>query len=350
MLPKITNLPQAVLRGRYMKAASVMEQTGIPLDVDLLERLRENWESIALRLTETEGIAAFGVYEDGHFKHDNFAAWLAKNGIPWPCLESGRLNLKDTVFELQAEAYPAIAPLFAVKGTLDSMRTNKLVVGREGVGRDGRNRAPLWAFGTKTGRNAPEAGKFIFGPSVWLRGLIKPPPGHGIAYVDWSQQEFGIAAALSGDRAMQAAYRSGDCHLAFGKQAGLLPVDATKESHPEQREFCKQCVFGVQYGMGEQGLAARIRQPPIVARELLKAHRRAFPQRENWSEHAVMHAMTRGSLSTVFGWKIHVGHISNARSLANFPMQANGSEMLRWRLAWRLSKASKSYARSTTPS
>src|SRR5665647_1021464 len=33
--------------------------------------------------------------------------------------------------------------------------------------------------------------------SAWLRGLIQPPPGCGIAYIDWSQQEFGIAAALS---------------------------------------------------------------------------------------------------------------------------------------------------------
>src|SRR5262249_18899838 len=33
--------------------------------------------------------------------------------------------------------------------------------------------------------------------------------------------------------------------------------------------------------------------------------------------------------NTVFGWKVHVGRDANARSLANFPMQANGAEMLR---------------------
>jgi hypothetical protein len=31
----------------------------------------------------------------------------------------------------------------------------------------------------------------------------------------------------------------------------------------------------------------------------------------------------------VFGWRVHVGPNSNPRSLANFPMQANGAEMLR---------------------
>ena len=136
------------------------------------------------------------------------------------------------------------------------MRLNDLAVGS-----DGRNRTILSAFRSRTGRNQPSNTKYIFGPSVWLRGLIKPPPGHGIAYVDWSQQEFGIAAALSGDTAMQAAYRSGDPYLAFAKQAGAVPSDATKASHKETRELFKQCVLGVQYGMEAEALAARIGQP-----------------------------------------------------------------------------------------
>src|SRR5262245_46554619 len=45
-------------------------------------------------------------------------------------------------------------------------------------------------------------------------GVDQAAARHGIAYVDWSQQEFGIAAALSGDAAMQAAYQSGDPYLA----------------------------------------------------------------------------------------------------------------------------------------
>jgi DNA polymerase I len=49
-----------------------------------------------------------------------------------------------------------------------------------------------------------------------------------VAYIDWSQQEFGIAAALSGDIAMQAAYGSGDPYLDFAKQAGAVPRHATK--------------------------------------------------------------------------------------------------------------------------
>jgi hypothetical protein len=39
--------------------------------------------------------------------------------------------------------------------------------------------------------------------------------------------------------------------------------------------------------------------------------------------------MTRGRIATVFGWPLHVGAEANPRSLMNFPMQANGAEMLR---------------------
>jgi hypothetical protein len=92
-------------------------------------------------------------------------------------------------------------------------------------------------------------------PTLRRRGLIQPPPGHGVAYIDWEQQEFGIAAALSGDANMQAAYHSGDPYLAFAKQAGAAPPDATKATHKAVREQFKACVLAVQYGIQEESLA-----------------------------------------------------------------------------------------------
>ena len=69
-----------------------------------------------------------------------------------------------------------------------------------------------------------------------MRSLIQPPAGWGIAYLDWCQQEHGIAAVLSGDEVMQAAYLSGDPYLEFAKQAGAVPADATKRTHNNERE------------------------------------------------------------------------------------------------------------------
>jgi DNA polymerase I len=322
MLPRI-DLPRALLRGRYMAAAAAMEHNGTPIDVAMLELLRRNREGMQDRLI-AEIDKDYGVYEGHTFKEERFSALLAALGIPWPRTETGRLALDDDTFRQQAKAHPFLSPLRELRSALSDMRLNDLAVGE-----DGRNRSMLSPFRSRTGRNQPGSSRYIFGPSVWLRGLIKPPRGYGVAYIDWSQQEFGIASALSGDAAMQAAYVSGDPYLAFAKQADAVPADATKATHGAQRELFKQCVLAVQYGMEAESLAGRIGQAPIVARDLLRSHREVYRVFWRWSDAAVDQAILHGSIHTVFGWHVHVGESPNPRSLRNFPVQANGSEMLR---------------------
>src|SRR6266511_1305926 len=163
------------------------------------------------------------------------------------------------------------------------------------------------AFQATTGRNQPSNSKFIFGPSKWLRGLIKPPEGYGVAYVDYTSQEIEIAAALSDDPALIASCRSGDPYLGFAKQAGLAPEDATKQSHGRVRDRCKALELGVGYGMSAEGLAARLGQPVAYARELLQLHRRTYARFWKWSDATVDTAMLHNRLLTVFGWPVHVG-------------------------------------------
>jgi hypothetical protein len=58
-------------------------------------------------------------------------------------------------------------------------------------------------------------------------------------------------------------------------------------------------------------------------------HRETYRIFWRWSDAAVDYAMLTGSLHTVFGWRVRVSPTANDRSLRNFPMQANGAEMLR---------------------
>ena len=125
--------------------------------------------------------------------------------------------------------------------------------------------------------------------------------------------------------AMHQAYLSGDPYLMFAQQAGAVPAGATKESHKAERELLKVCALAVQCGMGSASLAQRFDQPECLARELLRLHRQTYPLFWRWSEAVVDHAMLQGKLWTVFGWTVHVGNRPNPRSLANFPMQANGA-------------------------
>jgi DNA polymerase-1 len=315
--------PRALVRGRYMKAVSCIQMNGVPLDVATLTKVTAEWTAIQDQLI-TNMDRNYGVYEGRTFKSSRWEDYLAAHDIPWPRLASGSLDLRDETFRDMGRAYPGIDPIRELRASLSGLRLSGLQVGD-----DGRNRCLLSPFRARTGRNQPSTSKFIFGPSVWMRGMIRPAPGWGLAYVDWSQQEFGIAAALSGDEVMMAAYCSGDPYLAFAKQAGAVPQDATKKTHKTEREQFKACVLAVQYGMGEVSLALRINQPVERARQLLDLHRRTYRRFWKWSDGVVDEAVLGGRLWAGFGWQIHTGDEPNDRSLRNFPMQANGAEMLR---------------------
>lgn len=322
-MAQVIDLPRALVRGSYMKAAAAIEHRGIPIDQLQYARLQHGWNDIKGSLIERID-ARYGVYDQGTFKQSRFAAYLERENIPWPRTFAGQLSLKEEDFAERAIAYPQLGPLRDLRVALGQMRLSDL-----SVGPDGRNRFLLSAYRSRTGRNQPSNTRCVFGPAVWMRGLIKPEAGHGLAYIDWSQQEFGIAAALSDDPLMRAAYSSGDPYLEFAKQAGAVPDTATKASHKAEREQFKACVLAVQYGMGEESLAARIGCATGRARELLRMHRETYRVFWEWSDAALDHAMLHGSLVATFGWQVHIGPDANPRFLRNFPMQANGAEMLR---------------------
>ena len=322
MLPTL-DVPRALMRGRYMKAVSHMHATGTPIDTQMQTEIVTYWDQIQDELI-AQIDASYGVYEGRTFKTKNWADYLQKEGIAWPRLASGALELTDDTFKQMARIHPKVAPIRELRSALSEMRLSNITVGD-----DGRNRCLLSPFASKTGRNQPSNSRFIFGPSVWLRGLIKPTEGFCLVYIDYSQQEFGIAAALSGDEKMMEAYRSGDPYLAFAIQAGAVPQGATKQSHKAEREQFKACVLAVQYGMGEISLAQRINQPVARARQLLALHRQTYRTFWAWSDATQDEAILNGKLWTTFGWEIRVKGQVNARSLRNFPMQGNGAEMLR---------------------
>jgi hypothetical protein len=330
MLPSIRlhpkGLPRAVLRGRYTLAVARMEHTGVPIDVPLLHRLRTHWADIKLKLV-AEVDAAYGVYEGTRFKAGLFEAWLADNDMAWPRTILGHLKLDRDTFEKMVPRYEQVhpvRPLMELRHALGEMRLENLAVGS-----DGRNRVLLSPFGATTARNTPSNTGFIFGPAVWLRGLIKPAEGRALAYIDWRSQEVAIAAALSGDPALLKAIRSGDVYLAFAKMAGLVPAEATKQSHKRIRDMCKTCVLGINYGMGPETLALRTGLSKREADRLIRRFAQDFPVRTEWLESVIAQAQLRGYLSTRLGWTLKTAPHHRPTAQRNFPMQATGNEMLR---------------------
>ena len=116
MLPHI-DLPRALLRGRFMKAAALIEWNGVPIDTTTLALLRQYWSDI-----QDDLIAAvdedYGVFDGRSFRLERWERWLVAHGIPWPRLESGRLDLSDDTFRQMARAYPAVSPMRELRSAL----------------------------------------------------------------------------------------------------------------------------------------------------------------------------------------------------------------------------------------
>jgi hypothetical protein len=318
---------QCLFRGRCMKAAAKMEWTGVPIDVERHSRLVDAFESGRLKnsLIETLG-KRYGVFDEkGSFREKYLVRLLNAWGIGWPLLPSGRLDLKDRTFKMMAQIHPELEDLRQLIYCLEKLKLRSIIVGSDGYARCWLN-----PYGSRTGRYQPSNAKFIYGPAIWIRVyLIQAKPGWVVIYLDYEGQEFGIAAALSGDPAMLEAYISGDIYIAFGKQAGLLPAWATKKTHRQQRDQLKVCVLATQYGQEYRSLAEKLNQPDIVARELLQKHRKTYSVFWSWLENRVNRAMLTNEQETVFGWKHRFRERPKPNTVKNFFMQGNGSEMLK---------------------
>lgn len=316
---------RAILRGRYLKALAAVEFRGIPADVELVTLLRSNAEKIKNEAWRAVRIQYPGaISEKDSFSSTGWLKWCAGVGIHWPLLQSGAPSLDEDTFKRMADRHPEVRSMAYAKKLRAQSRGFTFPLGD-----DGRLRCMLSPFGSDTGRNQPSNSNYIFGASAWLRSIVQAPPNRVLAYLDYVSQESALAAALSGDQVMMADYRSGDPYWAFADRAGAVPYGATRRSHPGVRATYKEAALGIQYGMGEKSLAQRSGIPRSKARQLIEHHKSTYPQFWKWRQSVVDTVLCGGSISTRFGWTRHARIEDKSTSIANFPIQAAGAEILR---------------------
>ena len=322
MAPAI-DYTRALIRGRYQLEVGRFELNGIPIDTRLFCEFVEKWEEIKLEFVEQLGPGYDGLFEGTTFKHRSFDSWLRRRRIPWPRTDTGRLSLKDQTFQEMALVYPEVNPIAETRYILEKLKLTELPIGS-----DGRHRLRgAFPFATKTGRNAPQG--FIYGQAKWTRSFIRPEPGMALAYCDWAAQEFRIAAYLSRDGEMMHVATADDVYIAIASALGYAPSDATKTTHPGTRAMFKVVVLAINYGMGEQTLATRIGRSVIEARDILLRLRERFRGFFAWSQNAVDYAMSRGVIWTPLGWMMRPADTVRSRTLANFPVQGAGADIMR---------------------
>lgn len=324
MEPRI-DLDRALLRGEYGKALTDMELRGVPVDVTLLNRLSSNWGSLRKKLIN-EVDADYGVFEFGKFNYKRFGEWTVDQNIPWPETKSGLPKTDKETLKEKALKYPVVAPLaelFHINRQLNDFKFP--------VGPDGRNRFASMPFMAKTGRNQPKTSEFIFGGPTWIRSLVRPETGYALAYIDWERQEFGMGAALSRDGKMMEAYQADDCYTAFGIQAGVVPAGATKATHPRERSMLKSALLSIQYQSSAKSLAGKIGVSESEADQLIQSHHRLYRVYWDWVNRVENSFLLESRIQSVFGWtlKRNPEKPANMRAVSNFPIQANGAEMMR---------------------
>jgi hypothetical protein len=234
--------------------------------------------------------------------------------------------------EVDNELYPEVGPL---RQCLKTKRVlNKFAIP---VNSEGYSLFNAWPLRAITGRSQPSSTESLFLGPKWMRRLIQPKRGWGIAYLDASAQEILIAAMLSGDEQLKRDYVDGDIYLTFATVLGKAPAGAKGEAYKEVRDFCKIVFLSVNYGRGAPGLAKELRVSRDEAQEILLLHQTRYPVFHRWLQAHVNGTKRSGRrLFTRLGWPIWVipkirGKTLKQmqRSIRNLPIQAAGSDWMR---------------------
>jgi DNA polymerase I len=343
IVPKIS-LPHALIRGEFSRASALIEQRGLPVNLEGYRLILEHRESLRRYVADRTNQALGPVFEDDSLSDRGFANFVTSLGLTkvWPKTPTGKYkkDIEDTL-EVMGHRFPEVEKLRQAMKTLNDLKSISLALGE-----DGRNRYLGGLFGTITSRNNPLHGKeVLLLRARWWRNLIQPAPGWALAYLDYSSEEFMVQAVLANDPQGIADYLSGDVYVAWGKAVGLIPPDGDKKSHARVRALLKDIVLGLNYGMGLRRLANDLGIGLEIAGQLLQSYRERYKRMVEYGEVTIARGVSRRQLRTRLDWRLHIGEIIpnkqefegkkkpanvlTPNSIRNFPVQSNAAEILR---------------------
>jgi len=337
----------------FPAAMAVCEQNGMPIDVEAYRNFITNYKPARFSLLEQ---CTYPFYVFDSKKNDYvssyavFADFLISHGYNkgWPITGSGMFSKDIKTLKSASDMSTDLKSLHDTEKIVNQLRyfnPDKNIMD-EKMGDDGRMRSYFNPFGTQTGRNAPPATGFVLAMSSVFRVLIRAPEGKAITGVDWSSQEFALAAALSRDESMMKAYYSGDPYLYFAKEAGAVPPEGTKKEYAAERLLFKSTTLGLQYGMGAKSLAAKLsvdtgKSVSIKdAKSLIQLHKKVYSKYWEWISKLDRRINRRVPLFTLDGWGIQT-HPEYINSLRNFLVQGSGASIMRLAVIYAIKKKLK---------
>ncbi len=169
-----------------------------------------------------------------------------------------------------------------------------------------------------------------------LRKMFVAAPGHLLIDADYSQIELRILACISGDEAMQEAFRSGeDIHTVTASQVFHVPPDQVT---PEMRRKAKAVNFGIVYGISRFALAEDIGVSRKEADEYMNRYFQRYAGVRRYMDSIVEQAKRDGFVSTILGRRRYLPELQSPvynirafgeRVALNAPIQGASADLIK---------------------
>ena len=250
-----------------------------------------------------------------------------------------RFSLKDDLLETHQDKHPVIALLRHYR------KVRNLISVQNTVGKNLTRQNTIHPnhvqMGTETGRQTCHDPNLL-GFDRIQRNIVVPDPGCGIAEVDYSQHEVGIAAGLYGDKHLTALYNKGDVYTQIAQSfyagrpetepgAEAWPEERFRKKYPHLRSSLKVVTLAVLYGQGAHGLARRLGISEQEAAVFLDVFSAMFPELHRRMEEVVCQAEQTGYVRLLSGVRIAldtdpaITASARQRFARNYPIQGSGA-------------------------
>ena len=168
------------------------------------------------------------------------------------------------------------------------------------------------------------------------KAFVPRDDNHILLAADYSQIELRIIAHLSGDQAMQNAFREGlDVHADTASRVYNVAIE---DVTPEMRRNAKAVNFGIIYGMSAFGLAERLKISRSEASQIIKNYFKEYVGIQNYIDSQINFAKDNGFVETMLGRRRYLRDINSGNSVVrnfaernaiNAPIQGSSADMIK---------------------
>jgi len=169
-----------------------------------------------------------------------------------------------------------------------------------------------------------------------MRKAFIAEKGNKLIAADYSQVELRVIACLSKDKEMIKVFERGeDIHSVTAAKIYGVELDAVTK---EMRYSAKEVNFGVLYGMGAWGLAARKKITRDEAKDFIDKYFKSFSQVKKYIDKIKEDATEKGYVETIFGRRRYLPEINSGmqqlrasaeRMAVNHPIQGTAADLMK---------------------